>query len=363
MSIAAGVFGMLLILIVLWDAFETIVLPRRVTRQFRLTRVFYRALWLPWSAVARRVRRGNLRQSVLGYFGPLSLLLLLGVWAVGLIVGFALLQQAFGSQLAAPGANKVGFGTDLYMSGTTFFTLGLGDVTPRTGWARAATAVEAGIGIGFLALVVGYLPGLNGAFSRREVSVSLLDERAGSPPTAFELLRRSQQKTRAAVVEQFLHDWERWSAELMESLLSYPVLAYFRSQHDNQSWLAALTMILDLSTLVLVGVDDIPTDAARLSFAMARHASVDLSQVLQAAPRATSAGRLSESELTQMRSRLAEVGVMLHSGDDADRRLAELRAVYEPYMAALSDYLLMPLPSWMPNQESPDNWQTTAWER
>jgi hypothetical protein len=363
MSIVAGIAGVLLIFVVLWDAFETIVLPRRVTRQFRLTRMFYRALWRPWSAVARRIRSGKRRESLLGYFGPLSLLLLLGVWAMGLIVGFGLVQRALGSQLAAPGGSIAGFGTDLYMSGTTFFTLGLGDVTPVTGWARAATVAEVGVGFAFLALVVGYLPGLNAAFSRREVNVSLLDERAGSPPTAFELLRRCHGNTGAVVVEPFLRDWERWSAELMESHLSYPVLAYFRSQHDNQSWLAALTMILDLSALVLVGVDGVSTESARLAFAMARHAGVDLSQVFRATPRVPAADRLSVNELAQMRARLAEAGVLLHGGEEADRRLAELRAVYEPYMTALAEYLLMPLPSWMPTRESPDNWQTTAWER
>jgi hypothetical protein len=363
MSIVAGVVGVLLIAIVLWDAFETIVLPRRVTRQFRLTRGFYRAMWLPWSAVARRIRPGNQRETLLSYFGPLSLLLLVGVWAVALIVGFALVQRALGSQLAVAGGSPAGLGIDLYMSGTTFFTLGLGDVTPQTGWARLATVAEAGLGFAFLALVVSYLPGLNGAFSRREVSVSLLDERAGSPPTAFELLRRCDGDTRAVVVEQFLRDWERWSAELMESHLSFPVLGFFRSQHDNQSWLAALTMLLDLSALVLVGVDRIPTESARRAFAMARHAGVDLSQVFRATPRSTSADRLTPSELAQMRARLAEAGVRLRGGEEADRRLAELRAVYEPYMAALAEYLMMPLPSWMPSREGPDNWQTTAWER
>ena len=110
---------------------------------------------------------------------------------------------------------------------------------------RFLVAIESGMGFAFLALVIAYLPALNQSFSRREVSISLLDARAGSPPTASEMFRRHGHDHGMEALRQLLHEWERWSAELLEGHLSYPVLAYFRSQHDNQSWLAALTAILD----------------------------------------------------------------------------------------------------------------------
>src|SRR5438876_31463 len=177
----AAAVATLLIAVILWDAFQTIVLSRRVSRKFRLTRAFYRLLWTPWSAAAKRIPPGNRRENVLMVFGPFSLLLLIALWALGLIVSFALLHWGLGSQLTASGGRS-GFGVDLYMSGTTFFTLGLGDVTPRTTLARGLTVLEAGMGFGFLALVIGYLPLISQAFSRREVSISMLDARAGSPP-------------------------------------------------------------------------------------------------------------------------------------------------------------------------------------
>ena len=139
------------------------------------------------------------------------------------------------------------------MSGTNFFTLGLGDVTPTTTSARVLTTVEAGMGFGFLALVIGYLPVLSQAFSRRESAIALLDARAGSPPTAAELLRR--RGGRRPSPGRLLNDWERWSAEVLESHISFPVLAFYRSQHDNQSWVAALTTVLDTCALVITGVD------------------------------------------------------------------------------------------------------------
>src|SRR5439155_10540484 len=228
---------------VLWDAFESIVLPRRVTRRWRLARLFYRLTWTLWAAVARRIGSRARRESFLGIFGPLSLLLLLALWAASLVLGFGALHWSLGTTLHTLDAPS-SFGTYLYLSGTTFFTLGLGDVAPRGPLARGLTVVESGVGFGFLALVIGYFPVLYNAFSRREVSITLLDPRAGSPPTVDELLLRHGRE-RLHHLDRFLHEWEKWTAELMESHLSYPVLAYFRSQHAHQSWLAALTTVLD----------------------------------------------------------------------------------------------------------------------
>src|SRR6266851_3185991 len=170
----AIMFGFFLLLFVLWDAFETVVLPRRVSRRFGLTKGFYRLTWAPWRAIAGRRKPGNSRENFLSVYGPLSLLLLLGLWATGLVFGFALLQWGLGTRLQTP-AGLQGFAADLYYSGTTLFTVGLGDVSPTTGLGRLLTVVEGGTGFGFLALVVGYLPPLNQAFSRREVNISLLD--------------------------------------------------------------------------------------------------------------------------------------------------------------------------------------------
>ena len=362
MNIYAAIAGAILLVAILWDSFEAVVLPRRVTRRFRFTRLFYRSTWIPWSWVARRIRAGNARESFLSVYGPMSLLFLLGTWAFGLILSFALLQWSTGSPLNAPDHNS-GFWTELYLSGTTFFTLGIGDVTPRTEFARVITVVEAGMGFGFLALVIGYLPVLYQAFSRREVNISLLDARAGSPATAVELLRRHVAAGSVEAICEFLRDWELWSAELLESHLSYPVLAYYRSQHSNQSWLAALTTVLDVSALVIVGVDGTPPQQAQLTFAMARHAVVDLSQVFNRPPRPLLSDRLSPSDLKQMRSILSTAHVLLREGEEADQKLNELRKMYEPYVHALAQLLNLTVPPWFLVKTRSDNWQTSAWER
>ena len=295
MTYIIAVLGFMLLSMVLWDAFEVIILPRRVTHYIGFARVFYRSTWRLWSAVAQWMRDDQRRETYLSIFGPLSLLLLLGVWATGLVAGFAMVHWGLGTPLnVAPGS--VPFSTYLYLSGTTFFTLGLGDVTPLAPLGRALVVVEAGIGFGFLAAIISYLPILYQAFSRREVSISLLDARAGSPPSAGELLRRHGGDM--PELDQLLYDWERWSAELLESHLSYSVLAYFRSQHTNQSWLAALTAILDTCALVMAGVNGGPTRQAQLTFAMARHAVVDLAQIFMRSPQALAPDRLPPSSLT-----------------------------------------------------------------
>ncbi len=362
MTIFSAIVGAFLILIVLLDAFETIILPRRVTRRFRLTRLFYRSTWRLWKKIAAMLFAGKRRETFLSFFGPISLIILLSLWAAVLITGFALLHWATGSALSTR-EGAPGFFTDLYLSSTTFFTLGLGDVAPASLPARIFTAVEAGLGFGFLALVIGYLPALNQSFSRREVNISLLDARAGSPPTAAEMLRRHGHEHGLEALRMLLHDWERWSAELLESHLSYPVLAFFRSQHDNQSWLGSLTVVLDTCALIMAGLEGACERQAELTFAMARHAVVDLSQVFRAKPRAPAHDRLTPEKLEELRAAVAGAGLKIRKGNETEQRLEDLRRMYEPYIYSLSAYLRISIPPWISPVSRRDNWQTSAWER
>lgn len=356
-----GVLGLALLGIVLWDAFETIVLPRRVQRRMRLTWLFYTSTWHFWVMIARRIRAGRKREAFFSYYGPLSLLLLLTLWALFLLLGFTLMHWGFGTVLIGP-EGQVSFGGSLYMSGTTVFTLGIGDIIPRSTLGRMLTVAEAGTGIAFLALVIGYIPVIYQSFSRREASISLLDARAGSPPSAAELLHRHADEDQPDGLVQFLRDWERWAAEVLESHLSYPVLAYYRSQHDRESWLAALTMVLDVCALILAGIDGAPKRAARLTFAMARHTAVDLSQIFAIPPHRVCPERLPPARLAQLRAILEEAGMPLRDGPEVDEKLRAIRAKYEPYVYALAEYLQVALPPWVPQPDNEDDWQTSIWE-
>jgi hypothetical protein len=251
----------------------------------------------------------------------------------------------------------------LYHSGETFFTLGYGDIVPTTGTARLLAVSEAGMGFAFLGVVIGYLPVIYSSFNSRELEISLLDSRAGSPPSATELVSRLGCCPDPAVLDGIFRDWERWSANLLSHQISYPVLSYFRSQHSNQSWLGALTVMLDVTSLVISGIEGIHTDQAKLTFAMARHAAVDLAQVINAKYNAQAPDRLPEEELDRVRKALAAAGVRLRQDDASVDKLVHLRSLYEPYVEAMSRNLQIMLPPWIHHEKHKDNWQGGPWDR
>jgi len=362
MAILLSLLSLALVVAILWDSFEAMIFPRRITRRIRPARFFYRVTWTLWRLVARRISPGRRREAFLSIFGPLSMLALFATWIALLIFGFAALHWSLATPLQAPD-DRSDFGTYLYLSGSTFFTLGYGDVAPVQSLGRFLAVLESGLGLGFIAMIIGYLPTLFQAFSRRETTIALLDARAGSPPSALELLTRLGQARQLDAVGPFLAEWERWAAELLESHLSFPVLSYYRSQHDNQSWLAALTAILDACALLLAGIKGKHAYQAQLTFAMARHTAVDLALVFKTPPLAPDPHRLPAERCQFVRKTLRDAGLDLAEDGAAIKHLAELRAMYEPFINALAHFLLFTLPPILPERATVDNWQTTAWAR
>jgi len=305
---------------------------------------------------------GKRREYFLSVFGPLSLFGLFTIWFIGLIFGFALWHWALATEVRITG-EKARFGSYLYFSGTTFFTLGPGDISPLAPLGRSLTVLEAGLGFGFLAVVIGYLPVLYQAFSRREVMISLFDARGGSPPTAAELLLRASRSGTLMAIDPFLAEWERWAAELLESHISFPFLSYYRSQHDNQSWLAALAAVLDTCSLLIVAVKDKDPYQPQLTFAMARHALVDLALVFQSPPECAMKDRLPSEKFGELTQRLRESGLTIREGPAVEKKLKDMREMYEPFLNGLSAYFMFALPPVMSEKATIDNWQTTAWAR
>lgn len=361
MRIVTVIIGLAVVLGVLLDAFETVVLPRRVSRRLRLTRFIFVPTWRFYSSWLRRKPPSARRETYLSYFGPGSTILLLVVWALGLIFGFGLMFWGLGQSLV--GADGIpNFAADLYLSATTFFTLGVSDVSPRSAGARTVITVEAGIGLGFLALVISYLPVLYQAFSQREVRITQLDAWAGSPPSAVELLRRLGAADHLGALESMLEKWEDWSTELINSHIAYPVLCFFRSEHDNQSWLATLATILDTCALIIAGVEGVRVRRAELTFAIARHAVVDLSQILNRPPQRPNPDRLPPEEVVRLREILGATGIKFRDGPEFAARLLELREMYEAYLSTLASHLMMPLPLWIAPPGVKDNWQRSKWK-
>ena len=354
----SGAAGVALVFVIVWDAFESVLVPRRIGRRVRLTRYFYIVLWRLWRSLAVRIRTSSRRESLLGFFAPLSLILLFCCWASGLIFAFALIEVAVGQAAGVPAR---GFVTLLYTSGQTFFTLGYGDFTPTTLLGRVLAVVEAGLGFGFLGTVVGYLPTMYGSFSQREIEITLMDARAGSPPTAAEFLQRTALELGDGGVDGILRDWDRWAAQLLETHISYPQLAYYRSQHINQSWLATLVVILD-SSAVLLARGASGASQARRTFAMARHALVDITQIFVREYTQVPGERFTPECIGMLEARLG-APASPEAAREFQHRLAELRLLYEPYAQALGAFLLFELPPWEYTRPRPDNWRRAPWDK
>jgi hypothetical protein len=348
----ATVAGLLIILAVLSETFEVMLLPRRVPRRVRPVRIFFRFTWWAWSSLGVVIPQGPRRQSYLAVYGPFSMVMLMITWALGLILGFALLQWGVDSG----SDSRPSLTSQLYTSGLTFFTVGFGDVSPMTPLAKLISVAEAGVGFGFIAVVIGYLPVLYQLYARREIHIMQLDARAGSPPCALTLLCRHAQGDARNELANLLRSWEAWCSELLVSHLSYPMLSYYRSQRDNQSWLAGLAAIMDCSAVIMVGIADMRPFEARMTFAMARLTVLEMSRVFETKP-ATNVDRLSRVDFERLAARLSVAGFAGNNAHDAERRLASLRATYEPLLEVLSDYLLLPLPGWLPDRTSRDDWQ------
>ena len=332
MRILVGLIGGLLVVLMLAEFFVAFLLPRRVKRDPRIARGTYQAVWIPWRWVASRLRPLG-ADALLGYFGPLALLLELAVWVFGLIVGFACLQWAGGG----------GFSLD--SSAGTFLSASFEHVGA---WHRGLGLVEAATAVGVLFTVIGYLPSVYSAYSLRENAISRLSTRAGAPASAAGLLANGWEELEATLGEA-----ERWATEMMETHLAYPLLAYYRSQHVGQSWLSALTAITDTSAVVLAAVEDGTPGIrpAELAYRVGRHALADLAHQL-----ADGAGgrerELTEEDTAELRSLLEVSGLPLVPVGECRERLDRLRAEYEPDALELAQQLALRLPPWRPDEQA-----------
>jgi hypothetical protein len=328
MRILVGVLGALLVVLMLSEFFVAFLLPRRVKRDPRIARGVYQAVWLPWRGIAHRLRPID-ADALLGYFGPLALLLELAVWVFGLVVGFGCLQWAGGG----------GFSLDA--SAGTFLSASFDHVGT---WHRAIGLLEAATAVGVLFTVIGYLPSVYSAYSLREIAISRLSTRAGAPASAGGLLAHGWEE-----LDETLREAEKWATEMMETHLAYPLLAYYRSQHLGQSWLSALTAIVDASAVVLAAVEDgAPARRpAELTFAVGRHALADLAHQLAAGADGRPRELVAE-DTDELRGLLETAGLPLVPRDACHERLEVLRAEYEPSAAALARQLALRLPPWRP---------------
>lgn len=356
--------GLLIWAGVMWDGFATVVLPRTVAPMKRLSGRFYTWSWHFWSTIGRRIRTEDRLLSFLAIYGPLSVMLLLVIWAGLAVFAFALIYQGCGSRFQEQGS-PVAFGTLIYMSGSTFLTLGLGDVTSLDSLGRMFMVFEAATGFVFLGLIITYMPLLDQAYSAREVGGLLLQSRAGKPPSAVRLLRRYATPDRSQILRGNLREGEQWMADILQSHLSHPVLCFYRAQHYGQSWLVSLTTIMDACSLLIVGGEGIVREQARLTYRMGLLLLVDLTSALGLSVPQRVDTRLTDADLPALRAALSSAGIALRLGPTEGTELVRINHRYDVYLHVMARWLMITLPPWIPPAEDkvsgdgPEN--TQAW--
>jgi hypothetical protein len=335
--VVAGIAGVALIALMLSEFFTSFMLPRRVKRDPRIALGLNRLLWRPWRAFSLRLPSAT-ADTMLGIFGPLALLVELFVWAFGLVIGYGLLEAAVAG----------GSFSDRFLSSSGLF-LSAGSSSGTVG-LRIVELLEAATGVGVLFIVIGYMPSVYNAFSRRETAVSQLATRGGSPPAAGTLLHRAAGREHWRDLERDLRAWEEWAAELMETHLSYPLLSFYRSQHVNQNWLAALTAMVDVAAFVKATAPEGEIEAADVTFGIGRHALADLAH--QFGLRPIPVDRLSDVDFDDLFS-IVERSASDHVDRETARsRLDELRSEYEPNAQTLASMLALELPPWFRREGS-----------
>jgi len=332
--------GLALLALVLWDVFETIVVPRPTPGWFRIGRYVIRFTWRGLRRAADW-RGGSARDRWLGLFAPAATIMLLFAWLLSLIIAFGLILYALRGDLSPPPPD---LGTALYFAASSILTIGYGDIVATDGVARIVVVAGAAVGLGLVALVVTFLFSLFGSYQRREAPVVLLQAKAGAPPSAVVLLENLARMDLSHRLPDFFNGWESWEVEVLDSHVAYPLLGYFRSSHDNLSWISALGTVLDASSLVLTTVTDVPRGEAKLFKRMGTHLVED---IFNLGFRAGQPIGLEREAFDAACDRLAEAGYTLVPRDQAWAHFEAARETYSTRLEAMASFWAAPAAQWL----------------
>ena len=335
-------FGAFLIWSALRDVFQSVIVPRAVDRRFRLSFYLNRMLWKLWPAMGWHIKNDDRREDFLATFAPFALVATLFTWVLVLVVGYGLLFFALHDQLRP---QPVNLWQALYFAGTTMLTIGFGDYVGNTGLSRALSLAAGASGLSVVAVVTAYLFAVFGSFQRREVFVTFLGSRSGSPPSGMGLLTVHAFNEILNDLPALFVQGQQWTAEVMESHLAYPILAFFRSSHDYESWPGALGTLLDAATLLLTTTDDGAHGQARIMYWTGRHLVHDFVNYFGLTLR-EGAG-IERFEFEQARLRLVELGFKLREEEASWKSFSEMRSAYAPGLAAIAHFWNIPPLQWI----------------
>jgi hypothetical protein len=339
LRLVASVGGAVLIVGMLSDAVATLIVTQGTSGLWRPTRLFYAATWRATRALAARLsdRSG---EYVLNVYPALSLLGLLVLWLAGLMIGWSLVYWGLDQRI---GGTR-DWGTLVYYAGTSL-------VTPVFGSAHGAlirmlTLLETLTGIVTIALMISYLPALYGAYSRREARLLTLDDPLGRRITPVRVIVLNAPGGDPEMLYRGLGEWQMWTADVLESHVSYPMLALFRSQHPGQSWVTALGVVTDAAALASACVEGAQGREPYFLYRRGRRAIMEISSRLHVPEAATAETWLVEENFELAWRQLVEVGLPLRDKAEAWADLQRLRSTYGDQLERLIDFLVAPRGFW-----------------
>src|SRR5579864_3575274 len=342
LRVAVVLVGIAIVLYVLNDLFQGVVVPRPTPARWRLTRWTVRPAWRICRWWGLRSESNSRRERMFGTFAPAMVIALLFLWVSGLIIGYAFIFYGLGNALHPAITN---FGSAFYFAGSTVLTIGFGDIVATSGLTRILALLAAGTGLGTIALAISFLFSLYASFQRREIQIVTLDARAGAPPSGVNLLETIRKYGLEDELPRLFSDWEKWAAEVHDSHLAYPMLAYFRSSHDNESWVSALGAALDASTLLLTTVIDGPRGPAKMMWGMGIHLVEDLSHFFRIDGDGDAG--VERYEFDEARTRLSAAGWSLLGPDESWVAFSRLRGQYSGPLNQMAKWFAAPPTQWI----------------
>ena len=332
-------FGLAIVVGTLLSAIRTFVLPRSATAL--LSTAVFLLMRRIFDLIAWRARTYYERDRIMALYAPISLLVLPAVWLMAVLTGYMCMFRALGVE-SWRAAFKV--------SGSSLLTLGFSTVEDLPATVLAFS--EATIGLILVALLIAYLPTMYAAFSRREAAVSMLEVRAGSPPSAVEMILRFHRLNRLIYFNTLWTSWEVWFVELEESHTSLAALAFFRSPHPDRSWITAAGTVLDAAALVISTVDIPPDPQANLCIRAGYLALRRIAEFFRIPynpdPAPDDPISLSRATFDAAYDQLAAAGVPLKPDRDAAwKGFAGWRVNYDTVLVTLASLTMAPDAPWL----------------